>query len=189
MVRSERHRNPRGRRRPHRVQRVCTRQSGRHSRRAGDVLIRVLRVRPQRELRRPERLRAQHVHQPGGGGARSSRCATAMSIALTSATTSRAGRPENHILYNRIMDEADGDAKLQHRSARDRAFLRPSATCFSKGPLNDNQPAFISYGVENTNNADFELYRRQQYVRQRRYRQGRTGSLDRRRVSRRLSVS
>jgi len=65
--------------------------------------------------------------------------------------------PENHILYNRIMDERDGDGSYSiDLPETGLSFI--IGNLLQKGPLNDNQPAFISYGVENANDSTHELY-------------------------------
>jgi hypothetical protein len=65
--------------------------------------------------------------------------------------------PENHILYNRIMDEADGDGSYSI-DLPNAGLTFVIGNLLQKGPLNDAQPAFISYGVEPGIDPNHELY-------------------------------
>ena len=65
--------------------------------------------------------------------------------------------PENHILYNRIMDETDGDGSYEI-DLPNGGLSFVVGNLLQKGPLNDSQPAFIAYGEEGANNPIQELY-------------------------------
>ena len=72
---------------------------------------------------------------------------------------------ENYILYNRIMDEADGTSQLHHRSAQ----WRPSyiiGNLMQQGPGTDN-PTILAYGAEGLTNPNRNAVCREQYVRER----------------------
>jgi hypothetical protein len=63
---------------------------------------------------------------------------------------------ENHILYNRIMDEADGTASYSiDLPQTGLSFI--IGNLIQQGPNTDN-PAIIAYGAENGNNPIHELY-------------------------------
>jgi hypothetical protein len=63
---------------------------------------------------------------------------------------------ENHILYNRIMDEADGTASYSIDIPQT-GLTFIIGNLIEQGPNTDN-PAIIAYGAENTNNPDHHLY-------------------------------
>jgi hypothetical protein len=63
---------------------------------------------------------------------------------------------ENHILYNRIMDENDGTASYAIDIPQT-GLTFIIGNLIQQGPLTDN-PAIITYGAENTNNPNHELY-------------------------------
>lgn len=63
---------------------------------------------------------------------------------------------ENYILYNRIMDEADGTASYSIDIPQT-GLTFIIGNLIQQGPNTDN-PAIIAYGAENTNNPVHELY-------------------------------